>query len=305
MRGRRPSGRVGPPRRHPTPPETIRPGLGGGPSPSAGQPAHVAMARRPRTRADQDQPRTPAAGLTGPAATTRGFADRRRNRSAGILRCPVYRRRPPLRAGAVAALEPAARPRRASHTPAWPPRVPQKAAPTPDSPPRANHRRRAPTTPAAASRACWPAHPRPGSDLPGRGESVRPRRACQGSFRRRAGRSAGRNRRTGCEHGAKGTPNGWPIFVSWRRDMESPGAGARECCRQGLGLTAFLAYPRILAVAITPYRLSLSATPYRRFSSSSACYRRFSSSSARRSPAPGVPPGVKPQRPRCRRSRCP
>jgi len=54
--------------------------------------------------------------------------------------------------------------------------------------------------------------------------------------------------------------------------MESPGAGARECCRQGLELTAFLAYPRTLAVATTPYR-------------------PFSSTSAPRSPALGVPPG--------------
>ncbi len=199
----------------------------------------VATARRPRTRDDQDQPRTPATGLTGPAATTTGFAGRRRNRSAGILRCPVYRRRPPPRAGAAAALEPAARPRQASHAPGWLPRVPQKAAPTPDSPPRPNHRRRAPTTPAAASRACWPAHPRPGSDLPGRGESVRPRRACQGSLRRRAGRSAGRNRRTGCEHGAKGTPNGWPIFVSWRRDRNRRGQGREIAAARGWGQQLF------------------------------------------------------------------
>ena len=199
---------VGPPRRNPTPPATARPKPGGGPSRSAGQPAHVAAALRSRTRADQDPRHIPATGLTCPAATTRGFAGRHRNRSGGILRSPVYRWRPPPRAGATAAFDPAARPRRASRTLARPPRVPQKAAPTADSPPRPNHRRRAPTTPAAASRARWPAHPRPGNDLPGRAESVRRRRARQGSFRRRAGRSAGWNRRTGCERGAQGAPGG-------------------------------------------------------------------------------------------------
>ena len=205
-----------------------------------GPAAHVAMARRPRSRADQDRRRTPAAGLTGPAATTTGFAGHCRNRPAGIFRCPVYRRRPPPRAGATAALGPATRPRRASHTLARPPRVPQKAAPTADLPPRPNHRRRVPATQAAASRARWPAHPRPESDLPGCGESIRPQRACQGSFRRRAGRSAGRNRRTGCENGAQSAQNGWPIFVSWRREMESPWAGAKECCRRGLRSAACL-----------------------------------------------------------------